>query len=124
MRHDAKGRAGKPGAQERSAKVAVREPSNCPRRGLRQEGERLLVPLRVIPRAASESIALEGGALRVRVTAPPVAGAANAAVIALLARHLGVPKRAVSIVRGTADRDKLVAVEGYTAAELLARGDL
>lgn len=91
---------------------------------MREEGGRLLVTVRVTPRAATEGIALEGAALRVRVTAAPVEGAANAAVITLLARRLHVPKRAISILRGAAAREKLVAVEGIGEADLRARCDL
>jgi len=54
----------------------------------------------------------------VRVTAPPVDGKANAAVCALIARAAGVPKSRVSVVRGTASRDKVVRVEGVDAAAL------
>ena len=84
------------------------------------DGTRLRV--RVQPRAASDTIAgWELGVLRVRVTAPPVEGAANQALIALLARALGVPRAAVSIVRGDRSRDKLVAVGGLSRAEIEAR---
>jgi uncharacterized protein (TIGR00251 family) len=56
------------------------------------------------------------GALKVRVTAPPVDGAANAALIELLAEQLDVAKRAVSIVGGAGSRTKLVEVQGVDAA--------
>lgn len=49
-----------------------------------------------------------GPLLRVRVAAPPDGGKANAAVLKLVARALGVPKSALSIERGVALRDKLV----------------
>jgi uncharacterized protein (TIGR00251 family) len=58
--------------------------------------------------------------LRVAVTAPPVEGAANAAVIEALARALGVPRRAISIVRGETGRRKTVRIEGVTAAAVQA----
>lgn len=61
------------------------------------------------------------GVLRVKVVAPPQAGKANAAVIALLARHLGVPRRQLQIVRGASSRDKVVEVAGLGQEELLAR---
>ena len=53
-----------------------------------------------------------GGALRVRLQAPPVDGAANEALIELLAEALGVPRRSVRIVAGTASRSKTVDVDG------------
>jgi len=75
----------------------------------------------VIPRARREEIAGErDGRLLVRLTAPPVDGAANAALRKLVARRAGVPARAVSIVRGASSRDKVVRVEGVDAGALRA----
>ena len=54
------------------------------------------------------------GVLLIKVTAPPVDSAANAAVIDLLSSTLAVPKRAVQIVRGETSRTKHVRVEGLT----------
>lgn len=82
---------------------------------LRVERGRLLVPVRVVPRASRASLALEGGELRARLTAPPVDGAANEALLALLAARLRLPRRAVTLARGATARHKLVAVEGLTA---------
>jgi uncharacterized protein len=77
------------------------------------------IEVRVIPRARRDEIGGErGGRLLVRLTAPPVDGAANAALCRLVARRVGVPARRVSIVRGQTSRDKLVRVEGLTEAEL------
>jgi uncharacterized protein len=59
-----------------------------------------------------------GGAVVVRVTAPPVDGKANAALCALVAQRAGVPPSHVSIVRGMASRDKVVRVEGVEHAAL------
>lgn len=67
-----------------------------------------LLAIRVTPNAGADAIILADGAVQVRVTATPEAGKANAAVIALLARALGVPKSALAIVRGQTGRDKLV----------------
>jgi uncharacterized protein (TIGR00251 family) len=88
---------------------------------VREEAGRLLVSVRVTPRAGRDELALEDGMLRVRVTAAPVKGAANEAVIALLAGRLRVPRRDVTIVHGAAARNKVVAVAGLSAAELWDR---
>jgi uncharacterized protein YggU (UPF0235/DUF167 family) len=59
--------------------------------------------------------------LRARVAAPPVEGAANQALLRLLADELGVARRAVRLVAGAAGRQKLVVVEGMTPDDVLAR---
>lgn len=68
---------------------------------------------------------MHGSALKVRIQAPPVEGAANEAVISLLAERLGVPRRAVRIVAGSSSRGKTVEIDGTTeeAVRALARGD-
>jgi uncharacterized protein YggU (UPF0235/DUF167 family) len=55
------------------------------------------------------------------VNAPPVEGAANAAVVEVLSHALGVTKRAVTIVSGATSRSKVVEVTGVTADLVLAR---
>ncbi len=80
------------------------------------------IRVRVTPRAARDEIAgWKSDILRVRVTAPPVAGRANAAVEGLLADALGVPKTAVSVVSGARGRDKVVAIAGTSTDEALRR---
>jgi uncharacterized protein YggU (UPF0235/DUF167 family) len=61
------------------------------------------------------------GVLRARVAAPPIEGAANQALLRLIADELGVARRAVRLVAGAAGRQKLVVVEGLTPGEVLAR---
>lgn len=80
----------------------------------------------VQPRASrSEVVGTHGSALKVRIQAPPVEGAANDAVIELLAERLGVPRRAVRIVAGSSSRGKTVEIDGTTedAVRALAGGD-
>jgi uncharacterized protein (TIGR00251 family) len=77
------------------------------------------------PRSArDEVLGLEGDILRARVTAPPVEGRANEALLRLLAEALSVPRASLRIVRGQRSREKLVAVEGLDAAELRRRLEL
>jgi uncharacterized protein len=78
--------------------------------------------IRLSPRASREEIAGErDGALLVRVTAPPVDGAANEALVRLLAKRLRVAKGAVRIVSGDTSRTKSVEVDGLDEAELRRR---
>lgn len=69
---------------------------------------------------------MHGDAIRVRVAAPPVGGAANEALIRFLAERLGVPRSAVTIVRGATARRKVVRVQGMdgqTVRRLLGVGN-
>jgi uncharacterized protein (TIGR00251 family) len=82
----------------------------------------VVIDVRVIPRAARPGLAgTRDGALLVRLNAPPVEGAANEELIAVLAKALGVPKRAVTIVAGERSRAKRVAVSGITRDVAVAR---
>lgn len=82
----------------------------------------MLVSVRVIPRASKSAVAgMRGEALVVRLSAPPVDGAANEALVVFLAKTFGRPRRDVSIVSGHTSRDKRVSIDGVSAAELAAR---
>jgi uncharacterized protein (TIGR00251 family) len=76
--------------------------------------------VRLQPRARRDEILGErGGALLVRLTAPPVEGRANEALCRLLARRLGVAPTSVTLIRGARSRDKVVRVEGLSSAEIV-----
>ena len=69
--------------------------------------------VRVTPRAGRTSIAgTRGGALLVRLAAAPVDGAANDALVELLAGTFQCPRHAVTIVHGAKNREKVVRVSG------------
>ena len=77
------------------------------------------IRVRLTPRSARNEIdGWRDGLLRVRVTAPPVDGKANAALERLVANVLGVRKSAVSVVSGTRSREKTIAIEGYSEDEV------
>jgi uncharacterized protein (TIGR00251 family) len=79
------------------------------------------VSVHVQPRASrSEVVGMHGTALKVRLHAPPVDGAANDALVLLLAQQLGVPRRAVRIVAGAASRAKTVEIDGTTEVAVRA----
>lgn len=72
--------------------------------------------VRVQPRSSRPGVdGLHGDALKVRVAASPVDGAANEAVVEVLAAALGIPRRAVRIVAGASSRSKVVEVDGIGA---------
>ena len=77
--------------------------------------------VRVQPRASrSEIVGEQEGALRVRLAAAPVDGAANDALIELLADLLNIPKRDIRIVTGITSKRKVIEAEGVTAEQVLA----
>ncbi len=94
---------------------------------IRSEGEGVILRLRVTPNASKDLIegvetAADGLAhLKVRVRAVPDKGAANAAVLKLLAKSLGIPKSALELVSGHTARVKTVRVTGLAFDEVDAR---
>lgn len=77
----------------------------------RWQGEDLLLILRVQPRASrDEIVGPHGDALKVRITAPPVDGKANAHLLRFLAKAFQVPAAAVRLVSGESGRDKRVVI--------------
>jgi len=87
-----------------------------------RRAEHAVLRLRVQPRASRDAIlGWQDGVLRVRVTAPPVEGAANAAVVALVAKALRVAPSTVRVVGGERGRDKRVRVAGLTDADVRTR---
>jgi uncharacterized protein (TIGR00251 family) len=78
----------------------------------REDAGALLLSLHVQPGAARTEVAgTHGGALKVRLAAPPVDGKANAALLRFLAAAFGVPLRQVTLVRGETSRQKVVRVD-------------
>lgn len=85
------------------------------------------LPVRLTPSASADRIdgwdvdADGRPVLRVRVRARPVEGEANAALLKLLAKALGVPKSSVSLERGGQSRTKMIEVAGLSEDELRTR---
>lgn len=78
--------------------------------------------LKIIPNAPRDEIAgWLGAALKVKVHAPALEGRANDALLDFLAATLGLPRRAVALVRGDKSRHKVVRLTGLTLAEVKAR---
>jgi hypothetical protein len=90
--------------------------------GIRQDGPDVLLAVRVQPRASRNQLRFQPpDRIILRLTAPPVEGAANAAVCAFLAERLGVAKSRVVLVRGETAREKLIRIRQADAADLLTR---
>lgn len=85
-------------------------------------GDGVRLRIRVQPRASRTEVAgAYGDALRVRLTAAPVDGAANDMLVRFLAETLGVGRAAVRLVRGESSRTKVIEVTGIHAAEARRR---
>lgn len=86
-----------------------------------ERGEVLTVDVHVTPRASRSAIqGVHDGCLKVSLDAPPVDGEANAALIALFAKLLKLPKRQVELVRGKQSRRKTLSITGSSVAALRA----
>jgi uncharacterized protein len=86
--------------------------------------EGAILAVRALPRASRSAIeGVRQGALLVRLAAPPLAGAANTALLEIIADRLGVPRRRVRLVSGERSRSKRVQVLGVSGGEILARLD-
>lgn len=85
----------------------------------------MLLTVRVIPRSTRNALEWQEGesgkTLKARLTAPPVAGAANAALINLLAERLHIPRRAITIVRGSSARLKTIEIAELSEQEIESR---
>ena len=68
--------------------------------------------VRVTPKASRNSVVTEGEAIRVYVTVVPEGGKANAAVVKLLSKALGIPKSRLALIRGATARDKVFRITG------------
>ncbi|HEY0858505.1 MAG TPA: DUF167 domain-containing protein [Albitalea sp.] len=79
---------------------------------LRATDTGVVLDVSVVPGAKrTEMVGLHGGALRVRLAAPPVDGKANDALIAWLADELSLPRRSIELLRGVASRRKQLRLD-------------
>ena len=91
---------------------------------IREIGGAVVFTVRVVPRASRDAIEGEyQGALKVRLTAPPVEDRANDALVRLLAERLKVPRSAVRIVAGEKSRMKRVEIAGVSRAHIAELAD-
>ncbi len=89
---------------------------------VRETDRAVEVALHVQPRARrNETAGLYNGALKLRISAPPVDDAANSAVIEYFASLLSLPRSHLSIVSGMKSRDKVLRIEGISLHDLIQR---
>ncbi|WP_432697247.1 DUF167 family protein [Marinobacterium sp. YM272] len=78
----------------------------------RWDGDRLILSCHLQPKASKDEISgLHGESVKIRITAPPIEGRANAQLVKFLAKTFGVPKSAVTILSGELGRQKRVAID-------------
>lgn len=87
-----------------------------------ENDEGITVGIKVQPRASRNQIVGEqDGMLKVKLTAPPVEGEANQALVDYLASVLGTPRRNVILVKGESSRQKIIAIKGMSRETFLKR---
>lgn len=96
-------------------------PSDAPR-FIQNKTDGVILTVHVQPKAAQTAcVGVHGDALKIRIAAPPVEGAANRELIRFLAHELSLPTAAVQITSGEGSRHKRVRLEGITAGYLMTR---
>jgi len=85
----------------------------------KQPVDSVTLSIRIQPRASkNEVVAMGNGGIKIRLTAPPVDGAANEALVKFLSRFFSVSKSQVEIVSGHTGREKIVKVSGISDADV------
>ena len=85
----------------------------------------VILRLRVVPRASRNEVGeILGDSLKVRLTAPPVEGKANRALLKFLGKHLGLPSSRLELLSGQGSRSKRVLVTGATMGWMAERFDI
>lgn len=84
-------------------------------------GDGVAFEVRVTPRSSRQEFSLAQGVLRVRLTAPPVEGRANKALLRYLAKILGVAPSRLSLLSGEKGRRKRVSVSGLRPEQVRRR---
>lgn len=84
--------------------------------------EKALLKIRVNPRSSRNQITgWRDDVLQIKLTAPPVEGAANKAVLEFLAEQLDIKKSQIALVSGTTSREKIVEISGISDGEIRCR---
>ena len=89
---------------------------------LQETKDGVVLRVKVQPRASRDEVwGVHGDALKVRITAPPVQGAANTHLLTVLAKKLGVSRSRLDLRTGSTSRLKTVVVQGISAVEVRRR---
>ncbi len=89
---------------------------------IKETAEGITISVKIQPRASkNEVVGLHGNALKIRLTAPPVEGAANALLITFLSDKLDLPKQNFELIQGLTSRNKLIRVIGINKELILKK---
>ena len=92
---------------------------------LEEKNGYIYIHIHVQPRASKNQIVgIHGDSLKVRLTSPPVEGAANSLLVEFIGKKLGIAKSKIEIVAGEKSRHKTLRVEGLSKAETVIRLDI
>lgn len=85
---------------------------------LEEKSGNIYIHIHVQPRASkNEIVGIHGDSLKVRLTSPPVEGAANSLLVEFMAKKLGIPKSKIEIISGEKSRHKTLKIEEVSKAE-------
>lgn len=98
--------------EKRPRKTADRQPAAA---------DRVLLSIKAKPRAKRSRVVAVADEVEIALAAPPVDGAANEELLRVLGEVLGLPRRALVLVRGESSRHKQVSVEGLSALAVAER---
>ena len=86
------------------------------------ETDKAVLKVKVVPRASrSEIVGIQDGVLKVRLTSPPVDGAANDELVKLIAKRVGIARSNIELTSGLTSRNKTLRVHGITVELLKAK---
>lgn len=86
---------------------------------VKETHEGIVFKIRVLPRSSKCDIAgIQGDALKIKITAPPVEGKANSECIKFLSDRLGIKRSQISIVAGHTSKNKTIAISGTTRSDM------
>ena len=89
---------------------------------VRDSKDGVILRIQVQPRASRDQVVgPHGNALKIRITAPPVAGAANKHLLKFLAKQLKIPQSHLSLKSGTTSKNKSIFIQGISGAEVRER---
>ena len=89
---------------------------------IQETEDAVLFKIKVQPRSSKNQICgLQSDALKIKLTAPPVDGAANAAILRFLAEQLSIPQSALKIISGQTSQHKLIRAEGLKLEQIMER---